>query len=317
VDAEYSRSRDRLVTVSESPHQLHIHDAVGGGVEVVPFPGGTPRPTSVSVSPDGSHAAVGHDGRVTWVRLSNPTILGSRTIGTVVFDIALADNEMAYVTPGSGPDGSMYCLGRTGSVTRSTGGPFSIGTRAKASPIAPALYAVDGGPSSENLMRFDITSPTANFLYDTFGVGEPICGDLWMSEDGQRIFTRCGKAFIATSSPKTDMTYAGTLDDGVPEDVIRIQHLDHSSLAGQVATIPMAGMFQDPGLDTSLRFYEDESSDFLGSVPLTSFLVDGAVHAAHGRFLFFSMDGQKLIVIVRADESAKIDGGDAVAVYDL
>jgi hypothetical protein len=76
-------------------------------------------------------------------------------------------------------------------------------------------------------------------------------------------------------------------------------------------------MFQDPGLDTSLRFYEDESSDFLGSVPLTSFLVDGAVHAAHGRFLFFSMDGQKLIVIVRADESAKIDGGDAVAVYDL
>jgi hypothetical protein len=76
-------------------------------------------------------------------------------------------------------------------------------------------------------------------------------------------------------------------------------------------------MFQDPGLDTSLRFYDDESSDFLGSVPLTSFLVDGVVHAAHGRFLFFSMDGRKLIVIMRADESAKIDGGDAVAVYDL
>jgi chitinase len=317
VDAEYSRSRDRLVTVSESPHQLHMYPVGGGEPVVVPFPDGTPRPTSVSVSPDGSHAAVGHDSAVTWVRLSDRTIRGSRSVGTVVFDIALADNEMAYVMPESGPDGRMYCLGLTGPVTRSTGGPFRIGTRAKASPIAPALYAVDGGLSSEYLMRFDITSPTANFLYDTLGASEPICGDLWMSEDGERIFTRCGKVFMATSSAKTDMTYAGTLDDGVPAEEVAFQHLDHSSLAGQVAAIPMAGMFQDPGLDTSLRFYDDESSDFLGSVPLTSFLIDGAVHAAHGRFLFFSKDGRKLIVIVRADESAGVDGGDAVAVYDL
>jgi hypothetical protein len=44
------------------------------------------------------------------------------------------------------------------------------------------------------------------------------------------------------------MTYAGSLDDGVREEVVRIEHLDHSSLAGQIAAIPLPGMFQDrPG----------------------------------------------------------------------
>jgi hypothetical protein len=103
----------------------------------------------------------------------------------------------------------------------------------------------------------------------------------------------------------------------VPEDVIRIQHLDHSSLADRVAAIPMVGLFQDPGLDTSMRFYDGETFAFQESVPLSSFLAGGAAHAAHGRFLFISADGAKLVVIVRADESAEVEGGDAVAVYDL
>jgi chitinase len=317
VDAEYSRTLDRLVTISESPDQLHIHDPVNPVSEIVlPLPA---RPIAVSVSPDGTHAAVGYDARVSHVRLNNGTLLATRSISTAVADVVLTDNGMAYAMPEEGQVSRMYCLDLTnGNETLNTGGLLNPGSRGKASPSAPAIYVANRGVSPDDIVKFDITSRTAALLYDSIYHGNyDMCGDLWMADDGDRIFTRCGNVFRARANPETDIMYDGSLDDGVLDDVIRIQHLDHSSVAGRVVTIPMAGKFQDPGLDTSVRFYNDDALAFLDNLQLTSFLADGAALPAHGRFLFFSADGAKLFVVVRADESAEIPGGDALAAYDL
>ena len=67
VDAEYSAALERMVMVSAAPNRLHVFDPL----TAVDVPVDLPiTPTSVSVSPDGLFAAVGHDGWVSYVDLS-------------------------------------------------------------------------------------------------------------------------------------------------------------------------------------------------------------------------------------------------------
>jgi len=58
IDAEYSQSLDRMVMVSSHPSQLHIYDLSSNqSIDLALFK----IPTSVSVSPDGLRAAIGHE----------------------------------------------------------------------------------------------------------------------------------------------------------------------------------------------------------------------------------------------------------------
>ena len=56
IAADYSKALDRMIIVSAEPNQLNIYDPVSRANTAVPL---LLLPTSVSVSPDGLHAAVG------------------------------------------------------------------------------------------------------------------------------------------------------------------------------------------------------------------------------------------------------------------
>ena len=66
TDAEYSISLGKLVLVSTSPNELHIYDPLTEADQIVPL---VMPPFAVSVGPDGLHAAVGHDGWISYVDL--------------------------------------------------------------------------------------------------------------------------------------------------------------------------------------------------------------------------------------------------------
>src|SRR5260370_30753278 len=69
--AEYSTALDRIIMISTGPDQLHIYDA---GLQT-DVPINLPKPPySVSVSPDGLHAAVGHDALISYVNLVSQTV---------------------------------------------------------------------------------------------------------------------------------------------------------------------------------------------------------------------------------------------------
>src|SRR5215471_10566781 len=67
--AAYSKALDRIILVSGNPNVLHIYDPVSGSDLKVSL---TQPPLSLSLSPDGLHAAVGHDGLISYVNLSHP-----------------------------------------------------------------------------------------------------------------------------------------------------------------------------------------------------------------------------------------------------
>lgn len=66
VDSDYSTALNRIIAVAASPNELHIYDPAVQSDAVIPL---NLTPTCVSVGPDGLHAAVGHDGYVSYVDL--------------------------------------------------------------------------------------------------------------------------------------------------------------------------------------------------------------------------------------------------------
>jgi chitinase len=313
VDAEYSRPLERLIMASDAPDGLFIADPVEGTETFVALPA---PPTSVSVGPDGTHAAVGHDGSVSYVRLTDGTVLQTFPVTTSVHDVVLAGNGFAYAVPGESGGNEIRCLDlSTGIETLAGGFKFFSESRAKLHPSGTVMYhSMPSNFSVSDIAKWDISSGTAEYLYDSPYFGEfQGCGDLWISEDGQRIFTRCGVAFQSSTTPAADMLAVGSLGG-----VDFVLHVDQSSVANKVVAIPDtdANPFGDPSLEHTVRLYRSDSLAFERRIELLSVVAGGAVHDLDGRFAFLSADGARLFIIVQASDEAGA-GALALLVHQL
>ncbi len=301
VDAEYSRALERVVAVGEGPARLYLVDVATGGEQSVDL---VLAPTSVSVSPDGLHAAVGHNGWVSYVRLSPAPLAVEKTIATTadVFDVVLAGNGYVYAFPRIDQWETIRCLQiSTGAETLSTGMSIYARTRAKLHPGGSAIYGANNGLSPSDIEKYGIGGGTAAYLYDSPYHGDyGMCGDLWISEDGARIFTACGNTFRSTTAQATDMTYAGSL-----EATARVLWADHSATAGKVLAVPGEPYWPpEPGADQAIRVYGDQFLGLQETTPLPRVGVAGKGYPAHGRFAFFSSDGTRRFVVFDVDAAS-------------
>ena len=295
IDAEYSKSLDRIVLVATQPNRLYVHDALTGGFQSVDL---RFTPTSVSVSPNGNYAAVGHNGWITYVNLTTFAV-SILQVTTDVLDVVLAGNGYVYAFPRQDQwEGVRAVNIATGVET--TGGMIYAGTLARLHPGGSAIYGADNGISPDDIERYDISTGPVSAVRDSPYHGDyAICGNLWFSEEGLRIFTRCGNTFTASAVPSEDMLYRGSLTG-----TTLIQHLHHATASGNVlaladtlsihdyATLVREGLLQLPQLNLGTRY------------PMT------------GRFVFHSADASKFYVVARtAANPGPVTNPFAVIVY--
>lgn len=294
LDAEYSRALDRLVAVGTSPNRLYVYDPLAHTYDEVVL---SLAPTAVSVGPDGAHAAVGHNGWISYVDLASLSVVVSYPVSANLLDVVLAGNGYAYGFPVSGMWTSIRSLNLTSGVESPSGGwGIYAGTVAKLHPDGTKMYGADNGLSPSDIERYNITAGPATIAYDSPYHGDyAMCGDLWISDDGARIFTRCGNVFWSTDTMGSDMIYGGSLGTSV-------RHVDHSSASGQVAAVPSA--FGDPLADTQVKVYDAAFLTSVGSFPLPPATVSGMSYPDHGRFAFWRSDGSRYYVIVQVDPTA-------------
>lgn len=305
IDAEYSKSLDKIIMVASQPtNQLHIYDPVAKTDTAVDL---NLVPTSVSVSPDGMYAAVGHNAWISYVNLSTGALL--KTIATTadVIDVVLAGNGYAYAFPRIDQWETIRAINlATGAETLSTGYSIYAGTRAKLHPGGTSIYGANNGLSPSDIEKYGITGGTATYLYDSPYHGDyAMCGDLWMSEDGMRIFTKCGNVFRASanrySSGTTaeDMTYNGAL-----QNLSSVLHLTHSSAAGLVAAVP-ANTWNNSAADRELQRFNYDFLTFNSKVTLPHFVASPtSAFPGRGRFVFYNSAGTAHFVVLQADSSS-------------
>lgn len=304
ADAEYSDALERIIMVSASPNQLHLYDPVAHTEKIVDL---VLAPTSVSVAPDGLTAAVGHDAWVTHVDLANGAVLKTYEVSADALDVVLGGNKYAYVFPRHDQSAHIRSINlETGVETSHTGSTINAGTLAKLHPGGKAIYGADNGSSPSDIEKYSIVNGTAEYEYDSPYHGDyPMCGDLWMSEDGLRIFTKCGNVFRSSELQSEDMLYNGSL-----KELNAIRHLAHSSEARRVVAIADYSIYYVTiANDTEIQVYNYDYLTIESRIKLPTFVVGSHTYTGHGKFVFFNKDGSKFFVVLEADKTSGLNDG--------
>ncbi len=315
VDAEYDRVHDRIVAVGSAgaSWELILLDPVARTRSSLTLPLAA---TCVSLHPNGLSAAVGHNGYVSHVNLATLEIEDTFPVSADAVDVVLAPNGWAYVFPRIDQWETIRCVNlATGAETQHTGNSIRAGTLARLHPSGDYIYGANNGLSPSDIEKYDIRGGTASLLYDSPYHGDyAFSGNLWFSDDGQRIFARSGNVFRASTVRADDMFYNGSL-----EGTALVQWAEHSTAAAKVFVLPADTFSPAPA---ELRVYQSSFLGFLGLMALPPFLVPngtggGTLHAAKGRFVFANGAGTRVHVLVRAAGGSGLVNDWAVASFDV
>src|SRR5690606_17404486 len=109
-----------------------------------------------------------------------------------VFDMVFGNNGWAYAVPLDGTHVKVHCINLSDeSYVEHSGYSIPNESKIKLHSSGNSIYLADNGVSPSDMDKLDITNDTAIYLYDSPYHGDyPINGDLWLSEDGKRIFTK-------------------------------------------------------------------------------------------------------------------------------
>lgn len=305
IDAEYSNALDAVVMVSAYPSSaLHLYDVSTGTEQSVAL---NKVPSSVSVSPDGLSAAVGHDALVTVVSLQNlgtpaataPVLLN---VSAPVLDVVLAGNGYVYAFPSEDQWASIHALEiASNTETLSSYATIYAGTLARLHPSGTAIYGADNGLSPSDIEKYDISTGPVSSSYDSPYHGDyAMCGNLWFSENGVSIYTACGNVFRSSPVQAQDMVYNGQLDLSTNSTYgYRIVHLSQSAEASEIVLIEEEACFGGTAEQCRSRvgIYESLFLNKVATYSLPLADVGGGTYLQKGRFIFHNAAGtQKFLV---------------------
>lgn len=312
IDVEYDRNNDVIVAVVENPNELRVYNPTNNSVTSVPL---NLPPACVSVGLDGTHAAVGHNGWFSYINLSTMTLEDNYAVTANTFDIILAPNDWVYVFPKEDQWETIRCIDLSNGVeTQHIGNSIRERTKVKLHPSGDYIYGADNGLSPSDFEKYDISNGTAQYLYDSPYHGDfDFNGNIWISEDGSRLFAKSRRVFNASSNQSNDMTYNGELvGDG------NVIALDFSAAAKSVYAIFSTGNSWNEIPSNEIRKYETDFLAFKGTIDLPGFFIpdgngEGSVYSSQGYFGFFNSDGTKYYVVVKIEEGSGAQNEWAIA----
>jgi hypothetical protein len=258
---------------------------------------------------------------VSYVDLATATLVKTYPVPSTGGDIVLAGNGHAFVYPRSGQWVNVQCLNlATGVVTAGPWpGPYA-GARARLAPGGEYIYATVP-LSPDDFEKYDIRTGRATRLYDSPYHGEhQFGGNLWIADDGTRLFARSGKVFRASTVRSEDMTYAGSFTGlGTVQAAVHLVGSSRIYVLGTAAPPPNYWS-ADPVAAPDVRVYDAQFLTLKGSARLPGFRVppegSGATYEAAGRYLFANAAGTRLYALIQAPGASGLQQDWAVAVYD-
>ena len=295
-DAEYDRNNDVFILAFDK--ELRKYNPADESFTSVAL---NLASNCVSVSLDGRYAVVGHTGFISYVDLSTMTLLETYSVTTDVFDIVLAPNGYVYAFPEEDQWEKIRCLNLSDG-TETLSGVSSIyeNTRAKLHPSGNYIYGANNGLSPSDFEKYDITGGTASYMYDSPYHGDfEFRGNIWISDDGTRLFSRAMNVFKSTTDKATDMTYAGALGEGS-----FVVALDHSSLINKVYAVLTTGNRYDDIPSSEVSVYDGTYYQLEKTISLPKFIIadgtgGGQLYDSQGLFGFFNSAGTSYHTVVR------------------
>jgi hypothetical protein len=308
VDAEYSRKREMIVYVASNPMKLYLFHTQTNIIESIDL---NFVPTCVSISPDQDYAVVGHNAHISYIDLNNKSIVRTYDVSCHVFDIVFGDNNWTYAFPKDYGQYEIRCVNlnlSNNNETLSTAYWTYCQTKARLLPTGNFIYGANNGLSPSDIEKYSIKNGTAEYLYDSPYHGDfPMNGDLWFSEDGNRIFTKGRSVFTTSELQEQDMKYNGTIefpDVSYPE-YSSIQWLDHSAKKGNLYILVVEGGYWDQLTKPFVYIHNSSNLLYKTKIELEKYYVGNnqtgmKEYNAIPYFVFSNSNGDEVVVITKA-----------------
>lgn len=318
VDAEYSKALDAIVMGSTTPsNALYLYDVTTKVEHAVAL---SAAPTAVSVSPDGSKAAVGHDALISVVDLvalgqGSATAPPTFTVPMTVYDTVFDGRGFVHVFPKDGAPQQFSSVDIAAGTVTPGNGVVMASSHARLNPAGDAVYAADLN-GSDWFEKIDVRQVPANVLYDSRYVNGsrgywPVCGNLWYRQDGTGLYTACGSLFQLSDVAAQDMLFQGSLQLTTALGAYgeRIESLATSAGRQEIALIDHDFDYCTPfpphpsECFSHVGLYDIATNVRSAVFTLPPLSVNATARAQLGSFVFYSANGQRRFLISHADAS--------------
>lgn len=299
VDAEFSRATNTIFYVTSSPaNALVVFNPETKVKKTVAI---NKTPTSVAVNAAGTKVLIGHTGMVTYVDVAELSIEKEYPIECDALDVILTSNGWGYIFPRHDQWQAIYGINLlTGTKANSNNWMIYAGMVGRLHPSEKYIYGADNGISPDDIEKFDIQKGAAYSLKDSPYHGDyPFGGNLWFSEDGDRIFTRSKTILRASEVSAEDMTYNGSI-----AITNQIQSLFHSKTADRLYILTGNNSWSTPQGDSDLQIFNNSYLNFLGKYTLEQYMVNNKLYNAEGKFVFANAKGKRIYVLTKAQASS-------------
>lgn len=300
IDAEYHKKRDLLVYATTNPSQLNLLYTESNKKETIDL---GYLPMSVSISPDGNFAVVGHDGHLSHIDLDKRKVMNTFDVSCESLDIVYGSNT-AFVFPKRDQWSTIRRIDlSTGKETLSAYASIYAGSKGKLHPSGKSLYVTDNNLGPSDIHKFEIQTEIPKKLYDSPYHGDyEIGGDLWFSEDGNRVFVRGQTVLKLSDNQQTDLTYNGSIGLDTLKNTIagyrKIMSLDHSAASNKLYVISSDTTYkQRPNLPY-IMVYNATNLDYLKLLPLKA-NVPANQQKLEPHFVFVNSKGTRLFVVTK------------------
>lgn len=318
IDADFCRNTNRIVIASGNPNRLSVIDPETQSIQSVDL-GNIPK--CISVNKNGDHAIVGSDKQISLVNLNTMTVEKNWSISCSALSVVLTTNNWVYVFPQNGGWEGVHCINlQTGTETvdKSTW-IYGGGATGRIHPSEKYIYITDCGTSSHTLLKCSANTGVSNLIYAAPNVGNfPINGNLWFSEDGDRIFTGGKTVFRSSDVISLDMAVNGTVSCSGS-----IRSLFHSKTTGQFFLIANnSDWYYGYRGNPEVLCYNYSDLNYVRTYPLEPFVnlagkPGGKLCKAEGNFIYVNKAGTKMYVITKAESSSAISNKWAIQKMDI
>ena len=318
IDAEYSREVDKIIIAIGEPTGIKILDPV---LETEKFLSIQETPIAISVQPQGNKVVVACKNKIYSIDMATPTIVGSWNINFTPADVIYGDGEWAYLFYSS--DNGYWNIYNLNLITGETH-ISSIGINddfiyAQLHPSYKYLYAsFNTYYNSLNYFKFDLTNDTTELMYVKPFPNNSYDKGFWITDDGLMAIINDRKVAHISSNEEQDFTYIGKLPTSEYDDVFI--SIDSYSELNRIATIIKEDwyLYEEPN---KVTLYKKNTLQPEKTIQVPNYFLDidttGIIYSSVAQFVFFNSQGDKIYIILRAEESYPVYNDWSVFTYDL
>jgi len=289
--AHYSKATDKLILIATNPNALHIVDLIHTTDASVPLPAAV---KDFSLSPDGTRAAVLHEGVVSVVNLTTAALLNSWPTGGSQTTVQISNAGLIYVSGQTGgqwvtPGMTVLNAGTGATVATNSSGATFYGTmEGILSDQVNKIFVVSNGLSPTQIYAISL-DPTTGFPTTIAGTpywGDyPMSGPFWLAGDQSLLFTASGTYFSTAT-----LDYVGTFSE-----TSAVISMSHSSTAQEAVVLVESGEYYLSNQAYSAS-YQRFTGSLLFSAPSVPLPLIAGVQS-YGLDIFHSSTNAHVIVV--------------------